>query len=258
MSKVYGKALGAFRKINSIRSSMSKVDEYRSELNNKRMKAESDAREAMALKNAIGKTISAGVAIGGGALQHFNDNINPESIKNWSSGLDMAGQAINQFAVPTSNDDSKRFLSSGMQSQISEQDSFSNIVKSGIDQYSLQEQVSQNVKARDFKEGFDKLKQSNPNTIDNSFAGYAKDNQEWRKGEGYSIDEVGTLRDYALNRKNAGLLDPSLNIENSNKDELINAINYLKIGKKSNQAGFNNPNYGIENIEEILKGTAGY
>jgi len=228
---VYGKALGAFRRINNVKSSLMNVEEQRVNLAKKQAIAKDNAQRLLFEKEFQSKAINtAGSAIGAG-LQYSN-KVNPETVKNWTPALTLGSELMSDLSLGRISNNDMKFLSSQDLSLYQKQDNLSNLATNAIDQFSFQESIDQIRKKSSFKKEIDKIIKENPKLeYVKDMNSYAKDNMEWKKNKGYTVDQLETLKDYATERKRQGLLPDNVDIKKDNIEELVKLLNSIKMNK---------------------------
>jgi len=235
MSKVYGKALGAYRKINKIKSSMMKVEEAKVDIQAKRQQAASEAEDLMAKKNLTSKMFGGAITAAGIGLQQGNV-ITGDEAKFGAAGL----SAIKDIAIDASyNEREKNFardLGTDAYGKYREQTaSASNIFSNALDQYSLFDSLNQNKKTSDINSEIDNAKtQETLGLSEDQMREHYKESAKFERFKGWGINQKEAANSYLEDQLQSGLINnkemKNATSENSNSIEDFEAIDFQDFG----------------------------
>jgi len=208
MSKVYGKALGAYRKINNIKSSMMKVEEARVDIQTKRQQAASEAEDLMAKKNLTSKMFGGAITAAGIGLQQGNV-ITGDEAKFGAAGL----SAIKDIAIDASyNEREKNFardLGASDYGKYRDQTaSASNIFSNALDQYSLFEGLNSDKKTSDLsKQINDTDSMETIGISDDQLREHRKESAKFERFKGWNTNEKEAVQSFLADQKQSGLIN---------------------------------------------------
>lgn len=200
MNKTYGRALSAFRKINRIKSATQKIDEAKVKIFEQQQIAKQKAEDLLNEKTLVSNAFDLAIT-GLTSLGLHTNFFNEGNAKKVAAGASVLKDVITDLAYNKPED--RKSIMAGLGSKYgdfkSNMSSQAETLANAINQYTLFDELEKQRKLDFFNKEFESMSNEDVyNTYGISkdeMRNFMKENIEYEKGKGYSIDKIGAIFD---------------------------------------------------------------